>query len=153
MSEVGRTGVTTALLTAVLTALLGLAACGGTGETAQDEPPAQEETVTQSPSQSQGQSQSPTPAPSPAPGAGTPQARQAVADLAERLGVAQDAIVVSAVEAVTWSDGSLGCAQKGRAYTQALVDGSRITLEAGGRTYAYHAAGREAPFYCARPTQ
>ena len=27
-------------------------------------------------------------------------------------------------------------------YTQALVDGSRITLSAGDRTYEYHAGGR-----------
>jgi hypothetical protein len=126
-----------------LLAALALAACGGSGDTAQDQRPAEEETVTEGP----------TPSSSPTPGAGTPAARQAVADLAQRLGVTEGEIAVKSVEAVTWNDGSLGCAKKGRAYTQALVEGSRITLEAGGRTYEYHAAGQQTPFYCERPTQ
>jgi hypothetical protein len=128
-----------------LLAVLALAACGGSGDDAQDERPAEEETVTEG--------TTPSSSPSPTPGAGTPQARRAVADLADRLGVAEDEVVVTSVEAVTWNDGSLGCAKKGRAYTQALVEGSRITLEVGGRSYEYHAAGQRAPFYCERPTQ
>ena len=38
-------------------------------------------------------------------------------------------------------------------YTQALVDGSRITLSAGDRSYEYHAGGRRGPFLCEKPTQ
>lgn len=130
-----------------LLAVLALTACGSDGGTTQDQPPAEEETVTEGPTPDS------SPTPSPTPGAGTPQARQAVADLARRLGAEPDEIVVTSVEAVTWRDGSLGCAKKGTAYTQALVEGSRITLEAGGRTYEYHAAAQRAPFYCDRPTQ
>lgn len=89
----------------------------------------------------------------PAPGASSPQARQAVADLTQRLGVPEDEVRVVSVEEVTWNDGSLGCAEAGTSYTQALVEGSRITLEADGRTHAYHAGGGRAPFYCADPTQ
>jgi len=57
---------------------------------------------------------------------------RAVADLAEHLGVDGASIEVVAEEAVTWNDGSLGCAQPGFSYTQALVEGSRITLRADG---------------------
>jgi hypothetical protein len=132
---------------ASLCIVLVLAACGDTGETAVDRPSAEEDSVTQ------GASPDPTPSAPGVPGASGGPARRAVADLAERLGVAEDEISVVAVEAVTWNDGSLGCAEKGMAYTQALVEGARITLQADGRTFAYHAAGNRAPFYCANPTQ
>ena len=65
--------------------------------------------------------------------AGSPTTREAVADLARRLHVAEDAIAVERVEEVTWNDGSLGCAEPGSMYTQALVAGSRITLSVGDR--------------------
>jgi hypothetical protein len=51
-------------------------------------------------------------------------------------------------EAVTWPDGSLGCPQPGRAYTQALVRGYRIQIVAGDRTLEYHASLRGVPFLC-----
>ncbi|WP_432478443.1 hypothetical protein [Nocardioides sp. GXQ0305] len=93
-----------------------------------------------------------SPGPSTSPGSGSP-AEQAVADLARRLDVAEDEVVVEAQEEVTWNDGSLGCAEKGTMYTQALVDGSRITLRVGEQTYEYHAGGKRAPFLCEDPTQ
>ena len=76
-----------------------------------------------------------------------------MADLAIRLGVDAATIEVVAEEAVTWRDGSLGCAKPGFAYTQALVDGSRITLRADGTDYEYHSGGSEPPFWCEKPTQ
>ncbi len=82
----------------------------------------------------------------------TPTAR-AVADLADRLGLAADAISVVLMEDVTWSDGSLGCPEPGMSYTQALVDGYRIVLEANGTEFHYHAAGGDDPFYCANPSR
>lgn len=82
-----------------------------------------------------------------------PQATAAVADLAERRGVSADEVQVVAVEEVTWRDGSLGCAEKGMAYTQALVPGSRITLEVAGERVEYHAGGGRGPFLCEEPTQ
>lgn len=120
--------------------LVGLAGCA-----APEEPglkPAEEDTMTQPPDPSG--SSSPTP--------GGPVA-QAVADLAERQGVSRDEVEVVSREEVTWRDGSLGCAKKGMAYTQALVDGGRITLRVGDTTYEYHYGGRRAPFWCDRPTQ
>jgi len=83
----------------------------------------------------------------------SPSTREAVADLARRLDVATAEIAVEGVEDVTWNDGSLGCAEQGTMYTQALVPGSRITLRVGERTYEYHAAGQQAPFLCEDPTQ
>lgn len=61
------------------------------------------------------------------------------ADLAERLGVDADEIEVIRGEFVTWNDGSLGCPQPGRMYTQAVEDGYRVVLEHDGRTYDYRA--------------
>lgn len=77
----------------------------------------------------------------------------AVADLARMLGIAEDEITLVLQEEVTWRDGSLGCPLPGFSYTQALVDGSRIVLEAGGEEYSYHQAAGRAPFYCQNPAQ
>ncbi|WP_297735083.1 hypothetical protein [Nocardioides sp.] len=78
----------------------------------------------------------------------------AVADLAARLGIDAASVEVVAEEPVTWSDGSLGCAEKGFAYTQALVEGSRITLQADGASYEYHTGGAsQRPFWCESPTE
>lgn len=91
--------------------------------------------------------------PSPVPGAGSPAARQSVADLAASLGVDPTEVEVVAVEEVTWRDGSRGCAERGVVYTQALIDGSRITLRVDGTTYEYHAGGAQPPALCERPTE
>lgn len=87
------------------------------------------------------------------PGASTPATRHAVADLSKRLGVGPDEIEVVRVEEVVWRDGSLGCAEPGMMYTQALVDGSRVVLSTGGRSYEYHAGGARKAFLCRNPTQ
>ncbi len=58
-------------------------------------------------------------------------------DAAQRLGAAPDTLVVTRAEATTWSDGSLGCPEPGMFYTQALVDGYWIVVEAGGQTLDY----------------
>lgn len=89
----------------------------------------------------------------PAPGADTPAARASVAALAAQLDLGEDEIVVTKVEEVTWKDGSLGCAEQGTMYTQALVDGQRIVLEAGGETHEFHAGGGRDPFLCEEPTE
>lgn len=83
-----------------------------------------------------------------APSASTPVVERAVADLAERLGIAAADIEVVSVEQFTWQDGSLGCPQPGRDYTQALVNGSRIVLRADRSLYDYHSGGGRDPFLC-----
>ncbi len=61
-----------------------------------------------------------------------------VADLAERLSVAEDQIVVVQVDEQQWSDSSLGCPQPGQMYLQVITPGYLIVLEAGGQRYSYH---------------
>jgi hypothetical protein len=122
-----------------------LVACG-----APDRSPSSEETaVDPSPSS--------TPSSGPSGGASGGDARpdvvRAVDDLAATLGVDAGAVEVVSVDEVTWRDGSRGCAQRGMVYTQALIDGSRITLRADGRTYEYHSGGGRPPTRCDRPTE
>jgi hypothetical protein len=62
-----------------------------------------------------------------------------VKDLQERKGIGREAITIERAAAVVWNDGSLGCPQKGMMYTQALVPGYLVVLEAGGDLYNYHA--------------
>ena len=60
-------------------------------------------------------------------------------DASQRTGVAPDALVVTRAEATTWSDGSLGCPEPGMFYTQALVNGYQIVIDAGGQQLDYRA--------------
>jgi hypothetical protein len=55
-------------------------------------------------------------------------------------GVDPSEIEVVVAEAVTWSDGSIGCPEEGMAYTQALVPGYRVVLNIAGEELAFHAA-------------
>ena len=72
----------------------------------------------------------------------------AVADLADRTGITADDITVVSAESVVWNDGSLGCPQPGESYTQALVPGYRIVLEADDTNFVYHGADGGDPFLC-----
>jgi hypothetical protein len=69
-----------------------------------------------------------------------------VNDLAAR-GVSAAPTLVSA-EAITWPDGSLGCGKPGESYTQALVDGMRVVVEADGKTYDYRFGTSDTPKLC-----
>lgn len=64
------------------------------------------------------------------------------ADLAQRAGISASAAKVVRAESVAWPDGSMGCAEPGKMYTQATVPGYIVELEHGGRIYAYHASRR-----------
>ena len=135
-----------ALLLAACTLLV---ACG-----APDRSPSTEETaVDPSPSSSPSSGPSSSPSSGPAGDAARPDAVRAADDLAATLGVDPAEVEVISVEEVTWRDGSRGCAQPGMSYTQALIDGSRITLRAAGQTYEYHAGGSQPPARCDKPTQ
>ena len=76
-----------------------------------------------------------------------------VARAAEETGVPAEAISVVAAQAVTWSDGSLGCPQEGMAYTQALVPGYRVVLDVAGEEIHYHAGGDASFFACDDPRE
>lgn len=71
----------------------------------------------------------------------------------QESGVAAEEVEVVAAEAVTWSDGSLGCPQEGMAYTQALVPGFRVMLEVGGERIQYHAGSDGEFFSCDDPQE
>lgn len=74
-----------------------------------------------------------------------------VADAAGRANVDPDEVEITTAEAVTWSDGSLGCPQPGMMYTQALVPGYRVVVTAGGQTLNFHAAQSGDYRFCERP--
>ncbi len=100
----------------------------------------------------QGEKPTMTPTPSVPPDLlSLPQVALAKADLARRLGTSPDQIQVVQVEMVVWPDQGLGCPQPGMAYLQVPVDGLRILLAHGGRTYAYHSGGLRPPFLCENP--
>ena len=63
---------------------------------------------------------------------------RAVSDLMQRLGVLEEEIQFVSVEAVEWSDSSLGCPQEGMAYAQVMTPGYEIILQANGEEYRYH---------------
>lgn len=77
----------------------------------------------------------------------------AIADAAERTGLDEDDIELDELSMVTWSDGAIGCPQPDVMYTQALVEGYRIVLDAGGTRLHYHGASGEDPFLCEDPQQ
>jgi hypothetical protein len=54
--------------------------------------------------------------------------------------VEQFTLQVFSTQKITWSDGSLGCPQPDRMYTQALVPGYRIWVRGPDRPLDYHAA-------------
>ena len=64
------------------------------------------------------------------------------AELASEQGVSAGDVKVLSAQAVNWPNGALGCPKPGRMYTQAIVPGYRIELEAGGKRFTYHAATR-----------
>ena len=71
-----------------------------------------------------------------------PMLEQIRADAAQRAGVTLDQVKVLTVESVTWSDGSLGCPEPGMMYTQALVRGYRVRVDAAGTILLYHAGAQ-----------
>jgi hypothetical protein len=60
-----------------------------------------------------------------------------LADAAARAGVDVSRVTVVSTELGTWPDRSLGCPQPGMAYVQALTEGYRIVLAAGGMILDY----------------
>jgi len=62
----------------------------------------------------------------------------AVAHLTEKTGVPDSDIRLLSMEAVEWSDASLGCPQEGFMYAQVITPGYLIILEAQGQSYEYH---------------
>ena len=74
--------------------------------------------------------------------------RLAIEDLTRRLDVSPEGIIVVSVEAVQWSDTSLGCPLPGMMYAQVITPGFRVVLEAEGHTYRYHTDTRRHVILC-----
>ena len=79
------------------------------------------------------------------------QIQHAKQDLASELEVDEGEISVVSAEEVMWPSGALGCPSPGKFYTQALVEGVQIVLEANKKQYSYHASKNGAPSYCPQP--
>ena len=97
----------------------------------------------------------PSPSPSPSPSASAsapteiPAARwTAILDDLAGRGVATEDVRVIRAEAVTWNDGSLGCPEPGRFYTQALVDGLQVVVSVAGTEYDYRFGRSDTPRLC-----
>ena len=76
--------------------------------------------------------------------------RRAVAeDAARRFNVAPSAVVLTRAEQVTWPDGSLGCPEPGRMYTQNLVAGYRVVAKTAAGEMTYHTDARGNVVNCA----
>jgi hypothetical protein len=75
--------------------------------------------------------------------------RAVVADAAKRFHVAESSVVLTRAEQVTWSDGSLGCPEPGRMYTQMLVEGFRVVAKTTQGELLYHTDARGNAVSCA----
>lgn len=64
--------------------------------------------------------------------------RAVVADAARRFRVDENAVVLTRAEQLTWNDGSLGCPEPGRMYTQMLVPGYRVVAKTAEGELTYH---------------
>jgi hypothetical protein len=58
-------------------------------------------------------------------------------EVAALANVAREQLVIVRAESAVWNDGSLGCPEPGMMYTQALVNGYWVVIEAAGQTYDF----------------
>jgi hypothetical protein len=72
-------------------------------------------------------------------------------DAGTRTGVDASAIVVVQARVVSWPDGSLGCPEPGVVYTQAIVPGYWVVLEAAGEQLDYRVGSRDSFVICENP--
>lgn len=77
------------------------------------------------------------------------QARQ---DLAQRLAISTNQIVLVEATEAEWSDSSLGCPQPDMLYLQVITPGFLILLDANGAQYEYHSNRDAYVVYCENQT-
>ena len=75
--------------------------------------------------------------------------RAVTEEAARRFNVASSAVVLTRAEQVTWPDGSLGCPEPGRMYTQMLVSGYRVVAKTTAGELVYHTDSRGKLATCA----
>lgn len=76
------------------------------------------------------------------------QIKGALSELASRVGVSESDINVRDARSVQWGSGAIGCPKPGMNYTQAIVPGMLLLLEANGTVYHYHGEAGRSLFYC-----
>ena len=59
--------------------------------------------------------------------------------------ITREQLVILRAEPVVWNDGSLGCPEPGMMYTQALVNGYWVVIDAAGEKYDFR-VGRGGSF-------
>lgn len=69
-------------------------------------------------------------------------------DLANRLSIAVEEIVLAEITEVEWSDSSLDCPQPGMSYLQVVTPGYRILLQVNDRFHEYHSNEDSFFVYC-----
>jgi hypothetical protein len=74
-----------------------------------------------------------------------------LADAAQRTALESSELQIVSTEKITWNDGSLGCPQPDRMYTQALVPGYRIRIQSPDGILEYHAAATGNFVLCSLP--
>ena len=74
-----------------------------------------------------------------------------IEEAAAGAGVDPADVEVLTAEAVTWSDGSIGCPEPGMAYTQALVPGYRVVVEIDGARLNFHSDASGEFRFCEDP--
>jgi hypothetical protein len=72
-------------------------------------------------------------------------------DAAQRTGADPATATIVRAEAVTWSDGSLGCPEPGMFYIQIAINGYWVVVELGGRTLDYRVGAHGAFGLCEQP--
>jgi hypothetical protein len=78
---------------------------------------------------------------------------QAILDpiLNETAGLAKvrrEQLVIVRAESVVWNDGSLGCPEPGMMYTQAVVNGYWVVIDAAGQKYDFRVGSRGSFILC-----
>ena len=75
-------------------------------------------------------------------------AMPAIQDLATRLGVPEEQVMVVEMLERDWPDASMGCPAPGMAYAQVITPGMQVILEVNGQRYAYHGTLPNNLFLC-----
>ena len=77
-----------------------------------------------------------------------PLVQEAKEDLAQRLDIDEDQIILIEAKAVVWPDASMGCPHPDMRYKQVPYDGALIILRVGDIEYEYHSGGSRGLFLC-----
>ena len=69
-------------------------------------------------------------------------------EAAKLANVPPQELAIVRAEAVVWNDGSLGCPEPGMEYTQALINGYWVVINAAGQEYDFRVGGGGSFRFC-----